>query len=153
MPLVDLSQWHALLLSAALIWAGVPPAVRVKAPREVNEAFAAVLVDASADDKPFAPFLDALEVFGGCHAWSSAFEAAGFTAVSLDTDYVISLDLSTQLVLAVAFALHLRIAGVALLAVPPPHCAQLFIGLSVAARLYVFQLIVAFIFISIHTYT
>ena len=126
MPLVDLSQWHALLLSAALIWAGVPPAVRVKAPREVNEAFAAVLVDASADDTPLAPFLDALEVFGGCHAWSSAFEAAGFTAVSLDTDYVISLDLSTQLVLAVAFALHLRIAGVALLAVPPPALCATF---------------------------
>ena len=118
MPLADLSQWHALLLSAALIWAGVPPTVRVQAPPEVNEAFAAALADASADDKPFAPFLNALEGFGGCHAWSSAFEAAGFTAVSLDSDYVTALDLSQQLVLAVAFALHLRVAGVALLAVP-----------------------------------
>ena len=39
MPLLDLSQWHALLLSAALLWAGVPPALRVQAPAEVTDAF------------------------------------------------------------------------------------------------------------------
>ena len=46
MPLVDLSQWHALLLSPALIWAGVPPTVRVQAPAEVTDAFAAALAEA-----------------------------------------------------------------------------------------------------------
>ena len=48
MPLVDLSQWHALLLSAALIWAGVPPTVRVQAPPAVHEAFAAGVVPQTA---------------------------------------------------------------------------------------------------------
>ena len=46
MPLVDLSQWHALLLSPALIWAGVPPTVRVQAPAEVTDAFAVALAEA-----------------------------------------------------------------------------------------------------------
>ena len=86
-----------------------PTHVRVRAPAEVNDAFAAALADASADEKPFPPFLDALELFGGCHAWSSAFAAASFTVVSFDNDYVSSLVLSKQIVLAVAFALHLRV--------------------------------------------